>query len=417
MRVIIISDSRDYMASVRRMLANLVSDVEVSEYDPDQSGRPGADFDWSAYDLLIIEDLLAGSESGLAWLAVFSIGARLPATILVAAQADDFVAGKVAEMSRTEYVLRDALDEARLRDLLDSLDVTLTPHSTARSLASVKFRHDSEIVRRLAGGLSDDTSGGYKFVRLIGQGSQSRVYLAERLLDQQTLVLKVLDLDNIEDESVIARFQREAELIAGIESPYVIRFFDHGFTPSYGYIAVEFFTRGDLKQRIQNGIESADALLYALNIAYGLEAIHERGIVHRDLKPGNIMFRSDDSIALADFGISKHLDDSWGLTKTGAVVGTLSYLSPEQGLGRPIDHRTDIYALGIVLFEMLTGEKAFRATSPGALVYQHLHADVPLLPDPLARYQRIIAKTIAKDPDDRYQSASELIAHLAPLCS
>ena len=204
-------------------------------------------------------------------------------------------------------------------------------------------------------------------------------------------------------------------LIAGIDSPHVIKFFGHGFTPSYGYIAVEFFTRGDLKQRIENGISVDDGLLYTLHIAYGLQAIHDRGIVHRDIKPGNIMFRSDDSIALADFGISKHMDDSWNLTKTGAVIGTLSYLSPEQGLGQQIDHRADLYALGMVMFEMLSGKKAFHATSPGALVYQHLYADVPLLPDELSRYQRIIAKTLAKDPNDRYSSAQELIDNLTPM--
>jgi serine/threonine protein kinase len=292
---------------------------------------------------------------------------------------------------------------------LSELGVSLSARRPG-NLANLVFNSDREVMRKLA--QSDPGAGGdgYKFVRLIGQGSQSRVYLAERLDDHQTLVLKVLDLGGIDDESAVQRFAREAALLASIQSPYVIRFHDHGFTNTFGYIAVEFFARGDLKQRIQRGIAVDDALIYALNIAYGLEAIHAQGIVHRDLKPGNIMFRGDDSLALADFGISKHLDDSWDLTKTGAVIGTLSYLSPEQGLGRRIDERTDLYALGMVLFEMLTGRTAFHATSPGALVYQHLYADVPLLPDHLSRYQRIIAKLLAKDPDDRYPSAGALRA-------
>ncbi|HJP36452.1 MAG TPA: serine/threonine-protein kinase, partial [Gammaproteobacteria bacterium] len=156
---------------------------------------------------------------------------------------------------------------------------------------------------------------------------------------------------------------------------------------------------------------------YALNIAFGLEAIHTRNIVHRDLKPGNIMFRSDDSLALADFVISKHLGGSWDLTKTGSILGTLNYLSPEQGLGQDVDQRTDLYGLGMILFEMLTGEKAFRASSPGALVYQHLYADVPTLPEFLSQYQPIVDQLLAKDPKDRYQSASELVANLQPLCA
>jgi tRNA A-37 threonylcarbamoyl transferase component Bud32 len=417
MRAIIITDSSADLGRLRHMLANIVDDIEVTEYDFEQNGQPGPNFDWSVYDLLLIKDRLGGFESGLAWITMFALNARLPATILMAEQMNSFIALKIEEMERTEQILRADLDAASLQRLLNKFGFDFGTKSAARTLSNMAFVNDSEIVRQLSGDDPEQSSEAYKFVRLIGQGAQSRVYLAERKADQQTIVLKVLDLEEIDDISAVQRFAREAELIASIESPYVIKIFDHGFTSSYGYIAVEFFTRGDLKHRLENGIEPADAVLYALNIAYALEAIHSLGIVHRDVKPGNIMFRSDDSIALADFGISRHLDDSWNLTKTGAVIGTLSYLSPEQGLGNKIDERTDIYALGIVLFEMLTGEKAFKASSLGALVYQHLYADVPLLPDQFSRYQLIIAKTLAKDPDDRFQSAAELIAQLEPLCS
>jgi len=416
MRVIIISDSRDNMAALRRMLASVVADVEVTEHDPAQRGKPGPGFDWALYDALFIDDRLGGAESGLGWLTMFRLTQRLPPTVLVADQPDDFVAARVEEMPRTTYLRRDQLDAASSSRALAELGVSLAMQQRPQNLANLVFNSDREVMRRLARTETSRGDDGYKFVRLIGQGSQSRVYLAERLIDNQTLVLKVLDLESIDDESAVERFAREAALLASIQSPYVIKFFDNGFTDTFGYIAVEFFARGDLKQRIQRGIPVEDALIYALNIAYGLEAIHGQGIVHRDLKPGNIMFRGDDSLALADFGISKHLDDSWDLTKTGAVIGTLSYLSPEQGLGRHIDERTDLYALGMVLFEMLTGRTAFQATSPGALVYQHLYADVPLLPDHLARYQRIVAKLLAKDPNDRFPTAAALVEQLAPLC-
>jgi eukaryotic-like serine/threonine-protein kinase len=415
MRAIIISDSKDYMGQMRRSLADLSPDVEVTEHDPEQSGKPGAEFDWSIYDVLLIEDRLNGAESGLAWLAGFRLHATLPPTILIAENDDSFIQGKVAEMGGTEYVLRSELDTDKLKALVSALGVGKDEQK--KSWTQLNLEHDSEIIRKLAETSDGGDTDGYKFVRLIGQGAQSRVYLAERIRDKQTLVLKLLDLEDIPDPSFVQRFAREAELIASVDSPYVIKFYDHGFTPTYGYIAVEFFTRGDLKQRIENGIDTAEALIYALNIAYGLEAIHLLDIVHRDLKPGNIMFRSDDSIALADFGISKHVNDSWDLTKTGAVIGTLSYLSPEQGLGHKVDPRTDLYALGMVLYEMLTGEKAFHATSPGALVYQHLYAEVPLLPEAQAQYQPIINKLLAKDPNDRFQTASELVVNLEPFCS
>jgi len=293
MRIIIISDRREFMARLRHMLAAIDGRAEVTEYDADAHGRPDADFDWSVYDLLIIEDRLAGDESGLAWLAVLALSTRLPATIMVAARADAFIAGKVGEMTGTEYVVRDELDAPRLRALLMRLEVDAHAHA-AEAGDELAFSGDSGIVHKLAVG--DGDAGGYRFVRLIGQGAQSRVYLAERLVDDLTLVLKVLALDAVDDEHAVERFAREAQLLAGIDSPYVIRFYDHGFTPTLGYIAVEFFARGDLKQRIQQGVTTSDALLYALHIAYGLEAIHAHGIVHRDLKPGNVMFRGDGSM-------------------------------------------------------------------------------------------------------------------------
>lgn len=410
MRVIIVSESSEHRTRLRRQLAVLVPDVEVTEYDPAQNGRPSPGFDWSLYEVLFLDECV-GSESGLSWLLQFACQGHLPPAVLVLEDGDEFVATRVAGVDDVACLARSAIDAEGLAEVLGRLGVSLTVRPRPQSLNHLLFGNDREVMRRLAPGSGDD---GYRFVRLIGQGAQSRVYLAERLGDGQTLVLKVLELGDLDDHDAVQRFAREAALLASIDSPYVIRFHDHGFTPSYGYIAVEFFSRGDLKQRIEQGITPDDAALYALNIAYGLAAIHAQGIVHRDLKPGNIMFRGDGSLALADFGISRHLNDSWGLTSTGAVVGTLSYLSPEQGLGRPIDHRTDLYALGMVLFEMLTGEVAFRAHSPGALVYQHLHAPVPTLPAHLARFQPVLERLLAKDPAERYADARDVIAALGP---
>ena len=404
------------MAVLRRLFAANDPTVEVTEHDPEQVGRPDRGFNWNLYDLLVIEEQLCGTESGLAWLALFSMEAELPPTMMLAEANDMFVASKVAEMPATRYVIKSEMTSDSLPEILESLGVYERLASKPDPLNNSMYERD----RKIFGDLADfegEVDNGYKFVRLIGQGAHSRVYLAERLEDKLTLVLKIMDLRSIEDVTVTQRFAHEAAMIAEIDSPYVVKFYGHDVTPKYGYIAVEFFTRGDLKQRIENGVNLEEALLYTLNIAFGLEAIHTRNIVHRDLKPGNIMFRSDDSLALADFGISKHLGGSWDLTKTGSILGTLNYLSPEQGLGQTVDQRTDLYGLGMILFEMLTGEKAYHASSPGALVYQHLYADVPTLPEHLAKYQSIVDHLLAKDPADRYHSASELVANLQPHCA
>ena len=241
------------------------------------------------------------------------------------------------------------------------------------------------------------------------------MYLAERAADRITLILKIIDVANVKDSQVLQRFVREAELIAKVKSPYVVRFLEHGFTERYGYIAMEFFTRGDLKQRIEHGVSTDDAINYLLHIAYGLRAIHAVGIVHRDLKPGNIMFRSGDSLALADFGISKRLDETSELTKHGSVLGTPNYISPEQALGRVVTIQSDLYGAGVILFEMLTGRKPFRADSSAALVYQHVHAEVPRLPSMVQRFQPIIDMLLAKESSDRFASADDLIDALGSI--
>ena len=226
------------------------------------------------------------------------------------------------------------------------------------------------------------------------------------------MVLKIIDVATIKEPQALQRFVQEAELVSELDSPYVVHFLEHGFTKNYGYIAMEFFTRGDLKQRIEHGVSIQDAINYIRHIGFGLSAIHAHGIVHRDLKPGNIMFRSDDSLALADFGISKRLDETGELTKLGSVLGTPNYISPEQALGNDIDHRSDLYSAGVVFFEMLTGRKPFKAETAPALVYQHVHAPIPQLPNPVHNYQPIIDMLLAKDPDDRFASAEEFVSSL-----
>ena len=253
---------------------------------------------------------------------------------------------------------------------------------------------------------------GYKVASQIGEGAMSRVFLAERELDRLTVVLKIIELDLVNHHAFVKRFVEEAELISELRSPHVVRSYEQGFTDEFGFIAMEFFPRGDLKHRIDYGISPADAVHCLANISYGLEAIHHVGIVHRDLKPANVMFRHDDTLALADFGISRRLASDSELTKSGSVLGTPHYMSPEQGQGKAVDVRNDIYSLGIIFYEMLTGEKPFHGNTPAGVVYQHINAPIPKLPVSLKRYQTLVEKLLAKDPEKRFTSAADLVAAL-----
>lgn len=413
MKAIIIDDSREYMTLLRRMLANALPDIEVTEYDPEQQGKPGPEFNWSIYDLLLLDYQIGPGETGLDWLRTLRHVVGFPPTILLTAIGDEYVAANAIKLGAFDYIKKADLNSDRLRGAVrEASRIRASQVSKLSDTVAEKFRQDAQVFNRIHQPVAqpDGSTIGYNFVRLIGQGACSRVYLAERTVDRQHLVLKVIDVADIQDQAMLKRFVREAEIIAAIDSPYVVRLLDHGFTRYYGYIAMEFFSGGDLKQRLEPGMAHVAALRYFLDICRGLSAIHAAGIVHRDLKPGNIMFRADDSLALSDFGISKRLDITSDLTKIGCVLGTPNYISPEQALGRELDARADLYSAGIILFEMLTGTKPYRADSPAALVYQHVHAEVPHLPRELAAFQPLLDRLLAKNPADRLRSADAVLA-------
>jgi eukaryotic-like serine/threonine-protein kinase len=416
MKLIIVDDSKEYMTLIRRMLASAIPDIEVTEYDPEQQGRPSDDFDWGIYDVLLIDYQLGLHENGLDWIEKYHGRVGFPPAILMTSTGDEYVAARAIKLGACDFIKKADMEVGRIAPMVRAAvaerEAKFSPDDTT---LNSKLDSDAFVFKDVK--LTNDRTPdghriGYRFVRLIGQGASSRVYLAECFSDRTTMVLKIIDVATIKEPQALQRFVQEAELVSELDSPYVVHFLEHGFTKNYGYIAMEFFTRGDLKQRIEHGVSIQDAINYIRHIGFGLSAIHAHGIVHRDLKPGNIMFRSDDSLALADFGISKRLDETGELTKLGSVLGTPNYISPEQALGNDIDHRSDLYSAGVVFFEMLTGRKPFKAETAPALVYQHVHAPIPQLPNPVHNYQPIIDMLLAKDPDDRFASAEEFVSSL-----
>jgi len=410
MKILIIDDSPDFRALVRLYLSQQLDNPEIKEYEVEKLGRPPENFNWSENDVLLLDYKLGEQEDGLEWLKEYGKQPGFPPTIILTAEGDEYIAVKAVKLGAADYINKKDISPKRLAAMVEkAADVSPQKEIEKKAVMQEAYR----IVQRIHKDRENVPGGGvdigYKFVRLIGQGAMSKVYLAERVTDGLSLVLKVLDLSKVREGSLIIRFIKEAELISAINSPFVVKIHEHNLMDDYAFIAMEFFSRGDLKQRMELKITPQIAFNYMTHIAYGLNAIHKAGIIHRDLKPANIMFRGDDSLALADFGISKKLDSDDGLTTVGQVLGTPHYMSPEQGEGKTVDTRSDLYSAGVLLYELLTGEKLFAAKTPVALIYQHIFADIPRLPQAISQYQPIIDRALAKQADDRYQTAMEFI--------
>jgi class 3 adenylate cyclase len=257
---------------------------------------------------------------------------------------------------------------------------------------------------------------GYRILRKIGEGGMASIFLAQAADGGPPQVLKVMQLDKAVEADGLQRFIQEFALLAQLQHPNVARIYRQDFSVAHAYIAMEYFPQGDLRARMKAGnIDPATAISYLKQAAAGLAAIHDVGIVHRDLKPDNLMLRQDGSLALADFGVAKQTSMQITDTGDGDIVGTPYYLSPEQALGKQVDARCDLYSLGVLAFELLTGRKPYHANSAQELLRMHVQDPVPLLPPEHAHLQAVMESLMAKDCEQRYPSAKTLLDDLAQL--
>jgi serine/threonine protein kinase len=260
------------------------------------------------------------------------------------------------------------------------------------------------------------TLGSYQLVERLGQGGMATVYKAYEPNLDRYVAIKILPQFFARDPNFMQRFRREAKAVAQLNHPNIMPIYSYGEEDDITYIAMQFVEGGTLKQGRGHVYESEEAIRLALPIVRALAYAHKRGIVHRDIKPSNVLITEDGWPVLADFGLAKMAEASGKLTGTGVGVGTPMYMSPEQGQGINVDHRTDIYSMGIMLYEMLTGDVPFRADTPMAIVIKHMTAPLPmprkLNPEIPETLERIILKATAKEPEDRHQTAEEMVTAL-----
>jgi eukaryotic-like serine/threonine-protein kinase len=260
-------------------------------------------------------------------------------------------------------------------------------------------------------------SGRYRLQSKLGSGGMSTVYLAQDEVLDRPVALKLLHQEISDDAAQLERFRREARAAARLSHPNLVGVIDAGEDQGRPYIVFEYIEGETLKRRIEaeDGLAVDEAVAYAIEIGRGLTAAHARKLVHRDVKPQNVLIDTDGRAKVTDFGIARSME-SKGLTATGRVLGTTDYVSPEQAMGEDVDERSDVYSLGVVLYEMLTGDVPFEAETQVGVAMKHVNEPMPDVQAKRSEISAAVASVVdratTKDPRDRYDSVAQMVRDL-----
>ncbi|HUQ51188.1 MAG TPA: protein kinase [Gammaproteobacteria bacterium] len=397
MRFLIIDDDAEYRQLLRYHLEVEWPDAVIDAQQPSSAGPIADSLDLADVDLVLLGHPMAAHE-GLSFLRLLRQRDDCPPILLFAAQSDEFLAVDALKSGAANFFPKDRVKHQRLIEVVRGELRVERLDPTGELLVDHKALNGAR-KRRL--------------VAKLYAGDLSSVYLAESEEGGERIALKVLrHVPDVGSGRLFDRFLQEYEIIARVHHANVVRIFDLGVADDHAYIAMEYLAAGSLAERLKRALEPTTTADYIRQIAGALAAIHGAGILHRDLKPANIMFRDDGSLALIDFGLAKQMRLHAAITGTGQIFGTPYYMSPEQGHAEPTDERSDLYSLGCIFYEMLTGERPFTASSPMGVIYRHAHAPRPRLSRALTHYQPLLDRLLAVDRYERYQSAGELLAAL-----
>jgi serine/threonine protein kinase len=270
--------------------------------------------------------------------------------------------------------------------------------------------------------LSGRSFGPYRIVAPLGAGGMAAVYKASQPAVDRHVALKVLPRHFAQDREFLGRFEQEATILASLQHPHILPVHDYGESDGFTFIVMPFIKTGTLADAIdEHPLPLAQIIRVITQVGDALDYAHARGLVHRDVKPSNILIDERGNCLLADFGIAKILEGADKLTATGGLIGTPKYMSPEQGMGQAVDGRSDLYSLGVVLYEMATGRAPYEAETPIAVVLKHIRDPMPLprainpaMPEAL---ERVILRAIHKEPSERFDSGAAMAEGTEALAS
>ena len=453
-RVLVVDDDRRYGEWLRHHLDVLCPEASVSMLNLEEFQRWCATFSGRDCDLLMLAAPFGMSPEdpgahGLALLRRLRDQPATPAVIALAEEGNELTAVRALQLGAVDYLPKRLLTPERLSTAV-RVALRRVERRVARRLASLanlsrdaEFHADnggeSTVPPADAGAADAANTGpaaeagtlqpsgiaallttnsefipGYTLRLKIGESEKAVVYLASSVHRGHNVALKVSK--TLRDEAAGRQvLEREYTAIMAVRSPLVVEIYDYGVHGGFEYLAMEYLPRGDLKARIQRGVSEHEALHYVAQIAAALQVVHEAGLVHRDLKPPNVMLRDNDSVALIDFGLARSLDGSTISTQTGVLLGSPYYMSPEQAQGEALDARSDFYSLGVICYELLTGQKPYIGGTAMEVLQQHVNAPLPALPADLSRYEPFVTRLMAKSRGERFANAAEIIAATAAL--
>ena len=397
MRFLIIDDDPEYRQLLRYHLEVEWPDAVVAEHQPRPAGALPDSAEVAAADLVLLGHPL-DHEVGFASLGRLRAQRDCAPIIVFAKHGDEFLAVDALKAGAANYFPKAKIKHRRLIEAI----------AAELSVGAIDPTGELLVNHRAL-----DGTRRRRIVAKLYAGDLSSVYLAEDEMTGEKTALKVLR--HVPDKGggrLFDRFLQEYEVIARVEHPNVVRIFDLGIADDHAYLAMEYLSAGSLAERLNAPLDLERALGYTRQIASALGAIHAAGILHRDLKPANIMFRPDDSLALIDFGLAKQMRLEAAFTGTGQIFGTPYYMSPEQGHAEPTDERSDLYSLGCIVYEMLTGARPFTASTPMGVIYKHANAPRPVLERFAQPLQPVLDRMLAVRPVGRYASAAALLTDL-----
>jgi len=395
----VIGSGADYRLLVRKHVEIEWPEATLVDYRPESEGPLDEAFTAAGFDAVII---VGAPPAAPAEEMALALRARPEFAPIILLMLEDEPAAPPAAVHGLQRVYGRKINRERLIRA-----ITAAAREQRQALARLRGLPDFEQRYRFGSVMIR----GHRCIRQIGSGGMCTIYLAESERAGTLVVLKVFSQVPDVSERIVTfdRFLQEYQIVAGLKHRNIVSIYDLGIADDHAYIAMEHFPAGDLRQRMKTPLKARTALKFVEQIASALNAIHAVGVLHRDLKPANVMLRTDNSVCLIDFGLAKANETDVALTGTREIFGTPYYMSPEQGHAEAIDARSDLYSLGVMFYEMLTGQKPYTGATAMEVIYKHKRAELPPIAPKFANYEGILRRLLAKSPADRFQSAAQLL--------